>query len=200
MGYIFAVIVCALLLFGDGLIKVLCVLLPIAVAVLFFCFYLPKKVQPATSSSAIVNDDYVNEAVLFFNNYLSLSELHHATGHAYLTCDKKDEFGFHTKIGCSLFSIDDTHASDALSIISFWHKETIEQNMQNYIGCDNIHYIFSEPDEYRFGDPDVTIEFDRFFFFSKGDWSSSKKAIKDELLKLWPNAKIDIFKNGIIVK
>lgn len=170
-----------------------------------------------TSGSAAVDKDYADEAIKFFDGYLSLCKNHSVMAVCSLLAIAKDEFGIKTEMHCTITAIDGEHADDAFEAVkSVWlqlRQEKMDAGdyaavtyagddyIKEYFGCENLHYVFTEADEYQFENGQVIMSLERHLFTRDGSqWQPTLSFIKQELQKKWENATIDVGKGGIIVK
>lgn len=164
-----------------------------------------------------VGKDYANEAIKFFDNYLSLCQSHSVMATCDLLSLGTDEFGVNTRMTCIITAIDGEHADEVFYSIKRTWLQLRQEKMnagdysavtyagdgyiKQYFGCEDLHYVFTEADEYQFENGQVIMSFDRPLFTREGTkWQATLLAIKQELQQKWPNATITVDKNGIIVK
>lgn len=170
-----------------------------------------------TSDFVAVNKDYADEAIKFFDGYLSLCKKHSVMAVCSLLSIGKDEFGIKTEMNCTITAIDGEHADDAFEVIKRVWMQLRQEKMntgdyaavtyagdsyiKEYFGCEDLHYAFTEADEYQFENGQVVMSFERELFTRNGgQWQPTLSFIKQELQKKWENATIDVGKGGIIVK
>ena len=166
--------------------------------------------------SSEVDKNYAREAVDFFNGYLSLCENHTVIAVCSLTRTTADEFGINTELKCTITAVDNEHGDEVFSNIqnnwvSLRQREFNLENysavtnagdtfVKNFFGCENLHYVFTEADEYEFRNGQAIMKFERpINTHHGGKWNPTIIVIKQELLKLWPNANIKISQGGMIV-
>lgn len=169
-------------------------------------------------SEADAAKSYVKESVEFFNSYLSLCAKHSVQGYAYLKELEDHEFGVNTEVACQLFRVDGDDAADAFwSIPNIYRKQqlaelqksykdyqaatqVLETHIRSFFGCTDLHYVFLDPDEYKFDNSAVRFEYERQIFKNQGKWRATMYVIKKELLEKWPNASVEIREKSIFVK
>ena len=173
-------------------------------------------------SNSEIDYDFVQEVVSFLGGYLALCNKYRVQGHAYVSTQETNEFGYKCDIGCHIFTLENEKATDSLVWIKWRYSEMLtalrgegydawklkrdgfEVYMkETYIGMDkDLHWVFSDPDEWKFHEEtnDVTIGFDRQFFFSHGKWNPTLAAIKNELKQKFPDADIQVHNYGIMIK
>ena len=175
--------------------------------------------SPKTYSieSAEVNKSFSREAIQFFDNYLSLCKNHSVTAVCHLSYIGKDEFGINTKMECIITAIDGEHGDEAFGMIKRCWTQLRQEKMRSgdysavthagdgyikqYFGCDDLHYVFTEADEYQFENRQVIMSFERPMFTREGaKWYPTLSFIKQELQKKWENATITVGEGGILVK
>lgn len=168
----------------------------------------------SSNNQSAISKDFVEHAVKFFDGFLFLCDKHQVLGSATLLQQGTATHEIKAQLRCKLFTIDDEHAEWFFSVAKIgWENAKNKMNdpidrihagemfMKSLYGCDDLHYAFVDIDEYTFGDPDVIISCDTSLFTMKGaKWEANLNAIKEDLNKKWPAAKIDVGKGGIIVK
>ena len=168
----------------------------------------------ASNNQSVISWNFVKEAVKFFDGYLSLCDKHQVLGTASLLQQGTATHEIKAQLKCKLFTVDGEHAEWFFSVKKMaWENAKNEVNdpierihagdafMKSFYGCDDLHYAFNDIDEYTFGDPDVIISCDISLFTMEGaKWEANLNAIKQELNKKWPTAKIDVGKGGLIVE
>lgn len=187
------------------------------VIVIAFIIYGINKKERAIATPPEVDYNFVANATKFLGNYISLCANHTVTGHAYVTVQAREEFGFRCVIGLRVYEIDGVHANEALSVSKLWQKEMLnsldtsydayreketafQKYMQEYIGEDQVHYIFFDVEDYQYNDPDVVLEFTSHLFVKQGKCEPTLQAIKRVLTGKYPNSKIEVNKNGVLIK
>ena len=169
------------------------------------------------SDSAAVDKNYADEAIKFFDGYLSLCKKHSVMAVCSLLSIGKDEFGIKTEMNCTITAIDGERADGAFELVKRVWTQLRQEKMntgdyaavtyagdnyvKEYFGCEDLHYVFTEADEYQFANGQVIMSFERELFTSNGSqWQPTLSFIKQELQKKWENATIDVGKGGITVK
>lgn len=164
-----------------------------------------------------INKNFAKEAIQFFDNYLCLCKNHSVTATCYLSFIGEDQFGINTKMGCIITAIDGEHGDEAFGMVRRVWTQLRQEKMNSgdysavtyagdgyikqYFGCDDLHYVFTEADEYQFENGQVIMSFERTMFTREGaKWHPTLSFIKQELQKKWENATINVDKSGIIVK
>ena len=147
-----------------------------------------------------VYEDYANEAIQFFDGYLSLCKNHRVIGLCHLLRTGKDEFSIKTKMECCITAIDDIHGDEEFRQIKGLWCEIGDSAIRSYFGCPNLHYAFCDADEYRFSNGQAIMAFERQFYTRGGDWMTTLKYIGEELRKRWPGIQVDVDKSGIKVE
>lgn len=193
------------------------------VVVVVVIYYLNKSKTKAgaakiyTLESPEVGKDFASEAVKFFDNYLCLCKNHSVMAVCSLLALGTDEFGVKTKMECVITAIDGEHGDEVFGMIGREWSRLRQEKMaegdysavtyagdgyiKDYFGCEDLHYAFTEADEYQFENGQAIMAFERTLFTRNGvKWEPTLSAIKQELLKRWPNANVDVGKSGIIVK
>lgn len=173
--------------------------------------------QSSTTSLAEVNNEYANEAFKFFDGYLCLCNKHSVLGVCHLHAVGKEQCGIATKMECIVSSIDNEHGDEAFNTLKMVWSQLRQEKMsqgdysavtyagdgyiKKYFGCEDLHYVFTEADEYQFKNGQVIMSFNRMMFTSHGEkWKPTLLNIMQKVQAKWPNAKIDIGENGIIIK
>lgn len=173
-----------------------------------------KSQVSSSNNQSAISQDFVKNSVQFFDGYLSLCDKHQVLGTASLLQQGTATHEIKAQLKCKLYTIDDEHAEWFFSVKKMaWENAKNEVNdpierihagdafMKSFYGCDDLHYAFNDIDEYIFGDPDVIISCDISLFTMEGaKWEANLNAIKQELNKKWPTAKIDVGKGGLIVE
>lgn len=193
----------------------------IIVVIAVIVYYINKSKNDANkiyvSDSVAVNKDYASEAVKFFDGYLSLCKKHSVMAACSLLSIGKDEFGIKTEMNCTITAIDGDHADDAFEVVKRVWMQLRQEKMdtgdyaavtyagdgyiREYFGCEDLHYVFTEADEYQFENGQVIMSFERNLSTRNGgQWQPTLSFIKQELQKKWVNATIGIGKGGIVVK
>ncbi len=172
--------------------------------------------KPQTAAEKI-GKDFANEAVQFFNGYLSLCKKHTVMGSCRLLYARKSEFGHEGRVECVITEINHLEAECEFRRIegvwsALWREKMDAGDyeaathagdgyIEEYFGCKNLHYAFTEADEYQYKDGQVVIGYDRTLFTRWGaTWDATLAAIKKELQMQWPTVSFDFFDGGIIVK
>lgn len=170
-----------------------------------------------SNDSEKIDKSYAQEAIKFFDNYLSLCKKHSVIAVCHLSSLGADEFSINTKMECIITAIDNEHADEAFGAIKRMWTQLRQEKMRagdysavtyvgdgyikEYFGCQDLHYVFTEADEYQFQNGQVIMSFERPLFTRQGTmWQSTLCYIKQELQRKWENATITVDKCGIIVK
>lgn len=168
----------------------------------------------SSSNQSAISKDFVEHSVKFFDGFLSLCNKHQVLGTATLLQQGTATHEIKAQLRCKLYTIDDEHAEWFFSVAKIgWESAKNKMNdpidrihagetfMKLLYGSDDLHYAFVAIDEYTFGDPDVIVSCDTNLFTMEGaKWEENLRAIKQELSKKWPAAKIEGSKGGLIVK
>lgn len=168
-----------------------------------------------------VESHYVRETVHFFDGYLSLCAKHSVSGSCSALAQSENERGdLNTKLKCVIIDIDKERGCDKFREIQrIWtlrRKEILDRDgyeaygaalqagdnyIKEYFGCEDLHWVYTEADEYQFNDLEVIISYDLSLFTLCGaKWAPTLSVIKQEILKKWENATVDVGPGGIIVK
>lgn len=147
-----------------------------------------------------VDKDYANEAIQFFDGYLSLCKKHKVIGMCALSFTGRDEFSIKTKMKCCITAIDDNHGDEEFKTLKRLWSEDGDSFIKSYFGCLNLHYVFCDADEYQFNNGQAIMAFERAFFTRGGEWLPTLKYIREELQKKWHDIQISVDKGGIVVK
>ena len=175
-----------------------------------------ENMKSYSLDSSEVDKNYAEEAIKFFNGYLSLCANHTVIAVCSLSRTTDDDFGINTEFNCTITAIDDEHGDEAfLNIQNNWlnlrQKQFDLENysavvhagddfIKNFFGCKDLHYAFTEADEYKFTNSQTVIKHEFPVNTHHGaKWNPTLVVIKQELLKLWPNANIKIAQAGMIV-
>lgn len=195
----------------------------IMIAIIAIIFYSKNKSNSGDAhkaysiESAEISKDLSKEAIQFFDNYLSLCENHSVTAVCHLSYIGNDEFGINTKMECIITAIDGEHGDEAFGMIKrVWTQHRQEKMrsgdysavtyagdgfIKQYFGCDDLHYVFTEADEYQFENGQVIMSFERPMYTREGaKWLPTLSFIKQELQKKWENATITVGEGGMLVK
>ena len=166
--------------------------------------------------STEISKNLAREAIKFFDNFLCLCKNHAVIGTCHLSFAGTDDFGIKTKMECIITAIDGEHADEAFGMVKRVWTQLRQEKMntgdyaevtyasdgfiKQYFGCDDLHYAFTEADEYQFENGQVIMSFERVMFTHEGaKWQPTLYFIKQELQKKWENATINVDKGGIIV-
>jgi len=173
--------------------------------------------KPYSSKSAVAKD-YANEAIKFFDNYLTLCQKHSVVGISDLLGVEIDDKGnIKTRIKCTIIAVDDERADDVFDGIKRICTERSKEKMgsgdyfaaahagdsyiEEYFGCENLHYAYTEVDDWEFEDREVIISFEKTICNYSGEkLQPTLSFIKQELQNKWENVTIDIGRNGMSVK
>ena len=152
-------------------------------------------------SSTEVDKNYVEQAVKFFNGYLSLCANHNVNAVCTLSQLSNDDFGINTKLECLFIAIDGEHAEETFSYMRVISRTSGEDAIKNFFGCEDLHYAFIEADEYEIMENgQAIIKYERPLCTHFGaKWNPTLIVIKQELLKTWSSANIKITSAGMIV-
>lgn len=152
-------------------------------------------------SSQEVDKGYVEQTVKFFNSYLSLCANHNVNAICTLSQLSNDDYGINTKLECVFVAIDGEHADETFSYIQRAWKTSGDDVIKSFFGCEDLHYAFTETDEYEImenGQTIIKIERPLCTHFG-AKWNPTLLVIKQELSKIWPNVNIKITQVGMIV-
>lgn len=169
-----------------------------------------------------IDCDFVREVVDFLGGYLALCNKYGVQGHAYISTQESNEFGYNCDIGCRIYTLGGDKAIDSLAWIKSRHSEMLatlrnegyeawklmrdgfeEYMEETYIGTGaGLHYCFTDPEEWKFDEEGhcVTLAFERQHFFSHGKWNPTLAAVKEELKKKFPDANITVHNYGLMIK
>lgn len=167
--------------------------------------------------STEISKHLAREAIQFFDNYLYLCKNHAVTAICHLSFVGTDEFGIKTRMECIITAVDGDHGDEAFGMVKRVWSQLKQEKMstgdysavsnagdsfiKQYFGCDDLHYVFTEADEYQFENGQVIMSFERVMFTHEGaKWQPTLYFIKQELQKKWEKATINVDKGGIIVK
>jgi len=195
------------------------VTLILVVIVVAVVVYLQKHISdPGPSPKSVIAKDYANEAIQFFDNYLTLCQKHSVVGIGNLFGNEIDDMGNNkTRIECTIIAVDDERADDVFDRIKRKCTELSEEKMssgdyfaaahagdsyiEEYFGCENLHYAYTEADDWEFENREVIISFERTIYAHSGaKLQPTLSFIKQELQNKWENVTIDIGRNGMSVK
>lgn len=167
------------------------------------------------SSDNTIDHAYANEAIKFFDNYLSLCKNHSVIGFCDICCKNYEQGWINTEVTCTITYIDDEHADEEFNQIkNIWlrlRQEKMDAGeyasvtyagdgyIKDYFGCKDLHYAFTEADEYKFENGQVIMSFENIIT-KDHKLRPTLEYIKEELLKKWPNANIKVDNSGIIVR
>ena len=104
------------------------------------------------------------------------------------------------RIECRVIQIDNEHADEVFRTLRD------DEMIKSFFGCAELHYAFTEVDEYTFEDGWAIISFERSVYILWGGkpsgikWMPTLQYIRQELQRKWPNASIDVGNSGIIVE
>ena len=168
----------------------------------------------SSNNQSAISRDFVEHSVKFFDGFLSLCDKHRVLGRATLLQQGTATHEIKAQLRCKLYTIDDEHAEWFFSVAKIgWENAKNKMDdpidrihagetfMKSFYGCDDLHYAFIDIDEYAFGDPDVIIYCNTSLFTMEGaKWEANLNAIKQELNKKWPTAKIDVGKGGLVIE
>ncbi len=197
-------------------------ILLLVIGVFLFFALRDVKVDNSASATSDVDKGFTREAIRFFEGYLTLCSKYQVQGHAFLDTIGTNEFGYNCNIGCHIVGFEGKKAVEGLNWIEISYNEMLatfradgyeawklkrdgfeEYMKETYIGMgEDLHYCFSDPDEWKFHDEthDVTLGFERQFFLSFGKWDSTLVTIKNELKGKFPDADIQVYSKGIVIK
>ena len=166
-----------------------------------------------SNSQPVIDQNFVKEAVQFFDGFLTFCAQHRVLGRASLLQQGTAEHWVEAQLKCKFFTIDDEHAEYFFSVKKIgWENAKKEVDLSDRIhagdafmksvyGCDDLHYAYTDIDEYIFGDPDVVISCETSLFTMEGaKWEANLNAIRQELRTKWPNATIKTGMGGIVVE
>lgn len=184
----------------------------VIIVFLLWFFYNNQNNTQATSAGK-VNSNFVETAFSFFDGYLSFCQNHNVVGKAILVILGRETSGINVKMQCDIQYIDNKKAYEELNVLKLsWskikrNKENYQDSslagdeyIQSYFGCDNLHWVFTEIDEYDFNYPNVSMSFESTMFTLNGEsWGATLISIEQEILKKYPNTTICIDNNGIAV-
>lgn len=169
-----------------------------------------------------VSKKFSNVAIKFFDGFLSLCKAHQITGHAYVQeVDATNQSALDFVIFCEIFNIDGEPAADVFDVqrrIFLNKRNSIRQGtddvldcsrkieeyrdslMRNFFQCEDLFYSFCEVEEYEYNESSVVIKCNYSIFRQFGDAPDKTFCyIKQELLKAWPRAKVEVGKHGMTV-
>ncbi len=170
-----------------------------------------------TGRSDIVDKNYARNAIKFFDSYLSLCQKHEVLGICGVYYEDNEDGIVKTKLECVVTAINGEHGDEAFELIQrVWtmKRETVmntgnyqdvvdagDDYIKSYFGCDEIHWLFTEADEYQFqnGQAIITGESSLFTFYG-AKWQETLRFIKTEIEKKWKNVTISIGQGGMTVE
>lgn len=173
----------------------------IVVAVIIIVIY---KFDNKKSGSAFAQVN--NEAIKFFNSYLSLCKKHSVEGFCYYNIYKEKRY---VKMGCRIDVIDGKTATRELyEVRKIWndlqHQKMNLSNATNadkyikkYFGCEDLHYLFANVNNYRFNIGVVIMGDEHQLIYPLYDnnnkaWKKPFKLIKEKLQRKWKTENIYI--------
>lgn len=163
-----------------------------------------------------VDNNYAVEAITFFDSYLNLCKKHNVLGVCSLLYTGEEKGFINTKLECIITAIDNKHADEEFEMIKLAWVQIRNDEMKsgdypsavlagdkyikNYFGCENLHYAFTEADEYKFENGQVIMSVERpIYTFGGAQWQPTINFIKQELQKKWGTATITAGKGRIVV-
>ena len=154
-----------------------------------------------------IDKGFVDNAVSFFDGYLSLCKRHSVMGSSTLSLQKREEGKIEALLSCTLFTIDAEDAAEAFRIMKRafpdgygWIKGC-EEIMTSFFGTKALHWAYTDSDCIRIQDREVIITSETSLFtFAGANWESSVAAIKKQLSEKWPGACVEIGRSGLIVR
>ena len=152
------------------------------------------------SNASEIAKDFANEAIQFFDGYLCLCQHHSVKGNCSVLSTGVEDGVISARIECRVIQIDNEHADEVFRTLRD------DEMIKSFFGCAELHYAFTEVDEYTFEDGWAIISFERSVYILWGGkpsgikWMPTLQYIRQELQRKWPNASIDVGNSGIIVE
>ena len=152
------------------------------------------------SNASEIAKDFANEAIQFFDGYLCLCQHHPVKGNCSVLSTGVEDGVISARIECRVIQIDNEHADEVFRTLRD------DEMIKSFFGCAELHYAFTEVDEYTFEDGWAIISFERSVYILWGGkpsgikWMPTLQYIRQELQRKWPNASIDVGNSGIIVE
>lgn len=170
-----------------------------------------------SEDNAEINANFARGAIQFFDSYLSLCHKHSVRGVCGLCQQGSDGFGINAELVCVITSVDRKYGEEAFQDLAdecnlVYREKKISEDalaaikakdnyIKNYFGCDDIHCSFTEIEAYQFDSRQAKVSYESKMITSFGaKWQPTLYYIKQELLKKWEHANIEIGKDGMTVE
>ncbi len=167
-----------------------------------------------TVDSPEVDWNFVDNAMQFFDTYLSFCKKHKVMGIAGLArYEQTNQNKIKVDFDCDVIAVDDEHADEAFESMQMRaniYKEgrsyleyspLIDSFYADYYGCEKPHWVFTEPENFTYERGSAHITFEGSLFTLAGArWKPTISVIIRELQEKWPNAEISSGPGGMSVK